>query len=81
MSSTTAAKPKPKPVTILVNNRHVELPDRDTTGREIKVAAEVPLEFTLYEKKGNQLREIADDDEIKVNKNDEFIAVSGQDVS
>jgi Multiubiquitin len=81
MSSTTAAKPKPKPVTILVNNRPVELPDRDTTGREIKVAAEVPLEFTLYEKKGNQLREIADDDEIKVNKNDEFIAVSGQDVS
>ena len=71
----------PRPVTILVNNRAVELPDRDTTGREIKLAADVPLEFTLYEKKGNQLREIADDDEIKVNQNDEFIAVSGQDVS
>lgn len=81
MSSSETVKSKPKPVTILVNNRAVELPDRDTTGRQIKIAAEVPLEFTLYEKKGNQLRQIADDDEIKVNKNDEFIAVSGQDVS
>lgn len=79
--SSPVARPKPKPVTILVNNRPVDLPDRETTGREIKLAAEVPLEFTLYEKKGNQLREIADDDELKVNKNDEFIAVSGQDVS
>ena len=80
MSSPTA-EPKAKSVTILVNNRPVELPDRDTTGREIKLAADVPLEFTLYEKKGNQLREVGDDQEIKVNRNDEFIAVSGQDVS
>lgn len=79
--SSSAAEPKAKPVTILVNNRPVDLPDRDTTGREIKLAADVPLEFTLYEKKGNQLREVADDEEIKVNKNDEFVAVSGQDVS
>ena len=77
----SSAEPKAKPVTILVNNRPVDLPDRATTGREIKLAADVPLEFTLYEKKGNQLREVADDEDIKVNKNDEFVAVSGQDVS
>lgn len=79
--SSSAAKAKAEPVTILVNNRPVDLPDRDTTGGEIKLAADVPLEFTLYEKKGNQLREVSDDEEIKVKKNDEFIAVSGQDVS
>jgi hypothetical protein len=79
--ATPAEQPHARPVTILVNNKPVDLPGRETTGEAIKRAAGVPLEFTLYEKKGNELREVADDQEIKVNKNDEFVAVSGQDVS
>jgi hypothetical protein len=79
--SQAAEKPKAKPVTIVVNNKPVELPDRETTGGDIKRAARVPPEFTLYEKKGNELREVGNDEAIKVNKNDEFVAVSGQDVS
>jgi hypothetical protein len=71
-------KAKPKPVTVFVNNRPIKLADRDTTGAEIKKAADVPLDFKLY---GPQGDEIEDDEAIRVHARERFIAISGQDVS
>jgi hypothetical protein len=72
---------KPKPVTILVNNNEVQIPDKDTTGQEIKEKAGVPLDFTLYRKQGDKLDEVKNEDAVKVHEHENFVAVSGQDVS
>lgn len=72
---------RPRPVTIFVNNNEVEIPDKNTTGQEIKERAGVPLDFTLYRKRGDKLDEIENDEAIKVHEHEHFIAVSGQDVS
>jgi hypothetical protein len=73
--------PKPKPVTIEVNNRTVQMPDREATGTEIKHHAQVPAEFMLYREHGGKLEPVADDETIKLHDNERFRAVSGQDVS
>jgi hypothetical protein len=73
--------PKEKLVTILVNNQPVELERGENTGLQIKEAAAVPADFTLYQRQGSHLNEIGDADTIKVHEHEEFIAVSGQDVS
>lgn len=65
-------------VTILVNNRPVELDDDHATGSEIKAAAGLPEEFKLYDDKG---REIANDERVKLKAGERFTAISGQDVS
>jgi multiubiquitin len=70
--------PEPRPTTIRVNNKPVELPDRNTTGAAIKAAAGIPADFKLYGPNG---AEIADDDDLKVHNNERFTAISGQDVS
>lgn len=69
---------KPKPVKIRVNNKPVELPDRNTTGAQIKQAAGIPLDFKLYGPKGD---EIKNEQELEVHPNEKFTAISGQDVS
>jgi hypothetical protein len=69
---------KPNPVTIFVNNKEVELPDRYVTGVEIKQAAGIPLDFKLYGPKGD---EIANEQKIEVHPKEKFTAISGQDVS
>lgn len=71
-------KTKPKTITIVVNNNLVTLPDRETTGSELKGAAGLPLEFTLYDHKG---REIENETTVRVHRNQKFTAISGQDVS
>lgn len=67
-----------KLVTILVNNRAVEIAGREPSGAEIKAAAQVPAEFKLYDAKG---AEIADEARLKVHEKERFTAISGQDVS
>ena len=74
-------KPKPKPVTIVVNNRDVEMPDREATGPQIKQHAGIPPEFMLYREHGGKLEPVTDDEAIKLHDNQRFRAVSGQDVS
>jgi len=76
-SSDPAAKRR-NPVTIVVNNKEVELPDRHVTGAEIKRAAGIPLDFKLYGPKGE---EIANEQRIEVHPREKFTAISGQDVS
>lgn len=65
-------------VTILVNNRRVELDDDHATGSEIKTAAGLPSDFKLYDDKG---REIGNDERVKLKAGERFTAISGQDVS
>jgi hypothetical protein len=75
-----AAPHQEHPVTILVNKKPVEVP-RSTTGLQIKQAAGVPPEFKLYLRRGANLDEIANDQALEVHEREEFVAVSGQDVS
>jgi hypothetical protein len=65
-------------VQIFVNNRPVEVAGHEQTGTTIKAAAGIPSEFKLYDTAGE---EIANDQQLRVQKKDEFIAISGQDVS
>jgi hypothetical protein len=74
----TATRKKPKTIEILVNNSSVEIHDRDETGAEIKEAAGLPLDFTLYDPKGAA---IDNEQSIRVRRHERFIAISGQDVS
>jgi hypothetical protein len=74
----TATRKKPKTIEILVNNSPVEIHDRDETGAEIKEAAGLPLDFTLYDPKGAA---IDNEQSIRVHRHERFIAISGQDVS
>ena len=78
MTQTPTSKTKAKTITILVNNRPVEVEDRSLTGTEIKAAAQIPDNFKLYNHKGE---EIGDQQTVKVHRNERFIAISGQDVS
>jgi len=68
-------------VTIYVNNRPVEMPKREATGAEVKAAADVPSDFSLYIEQGGKLVPVEDDETIKIHPNERFRAVSGQDVS
>jgi hypothetical protein len=68
----------PKAVSILVNNRAVEVPGHEVTGAQIKHAAEVPADFKLYGPDGT---EITDGQTVKVKHDERFTAISGQDVS
>jgi hypothetical protein len=71
----------PHPVTIVVNNREIEMPDREATGAEIKTAAEIAIEFSLFHVHGSKLEPVADDETVKLHEKQQFRAVSGQDVS
>ncbi len=73
--------PDSKTVTIEVNNNPVEVPKGDLTGLQIKEAAGVPADFTLYERRGTNLDEISNTATVKVHEHEAFVAVSGQDVS
>jgi hypothetical protein len=78
---TEIATEKAKSVTIIVNNRSVEMPDREATGSEIKQAAGVPSDFALFREHGGNLEPVADDETLKLHEHERFRAVSGQDVS
>lgn len=74
----TQTQTKIKTIEILVNNSPVTVPDRKVTGEEIKEAAGLPLDFTLYDSKGAA---VGNQEGVKVHRNERFIAISGQDVS
>lgn len=81
--SVQRSEPDQKPhdarsVTIFVNNKPVDLADRETSGAAIKAAAGIPPDFKLYGPHGD---EISDEEELKAHPNEHFTAISGQDVS
>lgn len=75
-----------KEVTIVVNTRPVDLPDRSTTGLAIKTAAidqgvPIKLDFHLFRISGKKETPIGDEDRIKVHEREEFRAVDKDDNS
>ncbi|WP_127473891.1 multiubiquitin domain-containing protein [Microbacterium sulfonylureivorans] len=86
MSTTAADKTKNQVITITVNRKPVDLPEKHVTGLAIKEAAiaqgvAIQLDFQLSEKKGQKFRPIADTDTVTVKTGDEFRAVTGEDNS
>jgi hypothetical protein len=87
---TTAAergRPNPHTVTVLVNEKPVNVPAPKVTGLEIKQAAmnaglPVQLDFVLSEERPNGDTDIVgDEDEVTVNKNSKFLAIAPDDNS
>ncbi|KAA9105521.1 multiubiquitin domain-containing protein [Microbacterium rhizomatis] len=86
MSSTITEKVKNRVVSVTVNRKPVDLPDKHVTGRVIKESAiaqgvAIGLDFQLSEKKGAKFHPVADTDTITVQNGDEFRAVTGEDNS
>lgn len=77
----------PPAVTIQMNNTHtVKLPDKKTTGLEIKeasIAQGVPIQlgFVLFRLTGHQQHPVRDDDQITVHDGEEFRCVDNDDNS
>jgi hypothetical protein len=78
----------PPPVTILMNNTHtVKLPDKRTTGLEIKEAAiaqgvPIQLGFVLFRlTAGHKQHPVRDDDKSTVHDGEEFRCVDNDDNS
>jgi len=71
---------------VTVNNHRVVLTEHRMTGMAIKQAAiaqgaELELDFALSVKNGKRFKPVADDKEIKIHDDDEFIAVAQDDNS
>ena len=75
------------PITILVNEQEVDMPDRVVTGAEIKMAAiqqGVPIQssFVLIEELPNGTnRTIGDTDEVRIRPRSRFTAIAPDDNS
>lgn len=80
-------RPSPHTVTVLVNEKPVEVPAPKATGLEIKQAAvnaglPVQTDFVLSEEEHNgTTRIVGDEDEVTVNKNSRFLAIAPDDNS
>jgi hypothetical protein len=76
----------PRTIPVTVNGQTVRMPERETTGAEIKqaaVAQGLPIDagFQLSVKKGNRYQVIGDTDTVKIHRNMEFLAVPPDDNS
>ncbi|QGN54078.1 multiubiquitin domain-containing protein [Novosphingobium sp. Gsoil 351] len=83
-----AGKPdKPKTIEIEVNGHKVTMPDKDSTGLEIKQAAiaqgvTIQPNFVLQEELANgSSKVIGDNDTVKLNENSSFTAIAPDDNS
>jgi hypothetical protein len=79
---------KDKQVTVEVNGKAVVLADKNVTGLQVKQAAiaqkvEIQLDFILVleAEHGNDPRQIADGEQIKVDKHSRFTCNDGEDDS
>lgn len=79
-TQTNAEDRKTQEVSILVNNKRVEVP-KHTTGAEIKSRAGVPATFQLYRVAGHTEHPVADDDKVTVHKGERFVASPSLDPS
>ena len=60
-------------VEILVNTKPVQVPS-EVTGTEIKAAAQVPADFTLFRVEGNHEITVGNDELLRVHRHEKFIA-------
>lgn len=77
---------RPSGIPVTVNGQRIEIPDREVTGLEVKVAAieqGVPIEvgFQLSVREGRRYQVVGDNDPIRVRPKQEFIAVAPDDNS
>ena len=75
-----------RPVTIIVNNKTVNLPDHKTTGRGIKEAAiaqsvAIQLTFQLFRITGSSQHPVPDAEELTAHDQQQFRAVAADDNS
>ena len=77
----TTTEQKEKPITILVNDKPVEMPTKLVTGLQIKIAAKVPVDSTLYRLRGQERIPVGDNEQIEIHEEERFLDVPGGNVS
>jgi hypothetical protein len=63
----------PKPVTISVDDKDIEVPSDEVTGLQIKQAAGIPEDVDLYGPKGQP---VANEETIRVHQGEKFTAIT-----
>ncbi|MEV6020362.1 multiubiquitin domain-containing protein [Streptomyces sp. NPDC051997] len=76
----------PNTIPVTINNKTVQLPEREMTGLEIKQAAAaqgLPIDpgFQLSVKHGNRYDIVGDTDTVRIHRNLDFLAVAPDDNS
>ncbi|MCT9004602.1 multiubiquitin domain-containing protein [Streptomyces rhizosphaerihabitans] len=76
----------PSTIPVTINNKTVQLPEREMTGLEIKQAAAaqgLPIDpgFQLSVKRGNRYDIVGDTDTVHIHRNLDFLAVAPDDNS
>lgn len=77
----TTTEQKTKLITIFVNDNPVEMDSRLVTGLQIKNAAKVPIDSTLYRLRGQERMPVGDNEQIEIHEGERFLDVPGGNVS
>jgi Multiubiquitin len=70
-----------QPVTVVINDKHVTFPNGDVTGRQIKEAAGIPLDYSLYLRHPGDNEPISNDELVELHEGDRFFSRPPSNVS
>ena len=77
----TTTEQKTKPIKIFVNDKPVEMETKMVTGLQIKTAAKVPTDSSLYRLRGQDRIPVGDNEQIEIHEDERFLDVPGGNVS
>lgn len=60
---------------IFVNNNEFTTREHELTGAQIKVLATVPADYELFEKKGDEILPVGNEQVVKIHNNQHFRAI------
>ena len=72
---------EPEPVTVIINDKHVTFPSDDVTGRQIKEAGGIPLNYSLYLRHPGENEPISNDEQVELHEGDHFFSRPPSNVS
>jgi len=72
---------KHRPVTVVINGARVTFPTDDVTGRQIKEAGGIPLDYSLYLRHPGDNEPISNDEPVELHEGDHFFSRPPSNVS
>lgn len=70
-----------RPVTVVINGTRVTFPTDDVTGRQIKEAADIPLDYSLYLRHPGDNEPISNDEHVELHEGGQFFSRPPSNVS
>ena len=70
-----------QPVTVIINDTRVTFPTDDVTGRRIKEAGGIPLNYSLYLRHHGDNEPISNDERVELHEGDHFFSRPPSNVS